>query len=269
MTGIVVARNLPDTLVLSGGGARGVSMLGAVHKLQQAGTLSKVRTVVGTSAGAIVGALVATRRNLPDAFEVICRHGYEPDFSFDAFTKTFGLDSGKCIDSLVGSLLEGPLTFADVKRAYNMRLVVCVTNLTDRQAEYIGPDTHPDFPVALALRMSCSIPLYFQAVQHCGKWYVDGSIADNFACKWAADNGATRILGVMLRPASSVVASFESFVLALVESVAASQPLSGADILNLEVSELSSFHFGASRDQLAGVFVSGVKQADAFVKKRQ
>lgn len=260
---------LPDTLVLSGGGVKGVGMLGAVDTLRSAGLLTNVRTVVGTSAGALIGALVATRQDFKETLELIAGHGYTPDFDFDRFGKEFGLDSGRCITSLSRTLLKASgLTFADVRSKYGVTLIVCVTNVTRRRAEYLGPDTHPDMPIELAIRMSCSVPLYFSAVRHDGDWYVDGSIVDNFPCDWAVNNGAKQVLGVCSRPVRTPIKSFEAFVTAIVESAASSQSCPRADILDLDLPGISSLHFGASRAELSGLFRQGLEQADAFVKKR-
>lgn len=257
----------PDALVLAGGGVKGVATLGAVHRLQHAGLLKNVRTVVGTSAGALIGALVATRRDLQHAFRVICDHGYTPDFDFDRFFKEFGLDSGKSISSLVDALLESHLTFEDVRRLYGMRFVVCVTNLSQRRAEYLGPDTHPDMPLALALRMSCSVPLYFSAVRHEGAWYADGSIVDNFPCAWALDNGAAKVLGISTKAAHTSIRTFEAFVGALMESAAGSQTCARADILDLELPGVSALNFGARQEEMAKLFAMGDQQASVFLKK--
>ena len=49
------------TLVVGGGGIRGVAALGAAARLADAGLLADVDTFVGTSAGALVCAVLAVR----------------------------------------------------------------------------------------------------------------------------------------------------------------------------------------------------------------
>ena len=233
--------------------------------------LAKVKTVVGTSAGALVGAIVATRRDLRGALKTISTHGYKPDFDFERLSREYGFDDGKIIEDLLASVLaaqDSGITFKGVLDKYGVRLVVCVTNVTRRTPEYLGPDTHPDMPISTAIRMSCSVPLYFGAVQHEGCWYVDGSIVDNFPCDWAAAHGAQWILGVNTRPSSATIQSFESFIGAVMESATTSMSCTRADILELDVSGVPSFHFGASSEALRCLFASGVEQADAFLKKR-
>lgn len=55
-----------------------------------------------------------------------------------------------------------------------------VWNVEHNRLEYIGPKTHPDLTVARAVRMSVSLPLFFDPVKwHGGSWN-DGAIVDIF-----------------------------------------------------------------------------------------
>lgn len=45
---------------------------------------------------------------------------------------------------------------------------------------HIGPETHPDLPLARAVRMSVSLAPFIQAVQLDGSWWCDGGIVDIF-----------------------------------------------------------------------------------------
>ena len=256
-----------DTLVLSGGGVRGVAMLGAISRLQAEGVLRDVHTVVGTSAGALMGALVATRCNLRASLDVISAHGYVPDFDFGRLFKEYGLDSGRSLDDLVAALLPPGITFAHVLRDNGVRLVVCATNLSTRTSEFFSADTHPDMSVALAIRMSCSVPLYFKAVSFNGSWYVDGSVSNNLPCDWAFSNGSTRVLGIALKARTSPINGIDAFLGALVEAAATTHATSGAEVLELDGPGVSSLDFGAPRSQLLRLFTSGAHQADAFMKK--
>ena len=150
---------------------------------------------------------------------------------------------------------------------FGIRFIVCVTNLTSRRAEFLGPDTHPTMPIALAIRMSCSVPLYFTAVRHQDQLYVDGSITNNFPCNWALDNGSKRVFGITTRSRSSNISSFEGLLGALVESVATSQPCPRADVLELDLPDVLALHFGAPKSEIARLFALGADQAQAFVQK--
>jgi NTE family protein len=45
---------------------------------------------------------------------------------------------------------------------------------------YLGPETHPELPVARAIRMAIALPLFVQAVPLGESWWCDGGIVDIF-----------------------------------------------------------------------------------------
>jgi NTE family protein len=59
-------------------------------------------------------------------------------------------------------------------------LYVVTTNLTRQVAEVFSAHTYPDVPLWQAVRMSMSIPLFFEAFQFNGHVYVDGGISWNY-----------------------------------------------------------------------------------------
>lgn len=67
-------------LVLSGGGARGVSQIGVIHALEDAGI--KVDYVVGTSIGSIIGGLYAGGYTPNELKDIILNSNWEEIFSF-------------------------------------------------------------------------------------------------------------------------------------------------------------------------------------------
>lgn len=273
--------HLPHTLVISGGGMKGVASLGAVVALKRAGVLNEVHTVVGTSAGALIAAALATNRAKLSLVEELAAMAYEPDIDLAHVRTGFGLDSGRHLETWIRTVLGGEVcTFRDVLRAYGMRLVVCATNVSQRRAVYFGPDTDPDMDVALALRMSCSVPLYFSAVRHQGQLFVDGAVSDNFPVEWAArQSDEHRVLGIAFATRASVPArNLESYVSALVECSTRRQfPCEVTDpraalyhpskCLTLHTGAASAFDFGMPPDRLRALYASGARQARVWVKK--
>lgn len=262
-----------ETLVLSGGGMKGVASLGAVTALKRAGALRHLNTVVGTSAGALVAAALATDRASPALLRGLAGARYRPEIDLAGLLTTFGLDSGRQLDEWIAVLLGGrAYTFEDVRREHGTRLVVCATCLTDRRPVYFGPDTTPDMDVALALRMSCAIPLYFAAVVHEGKMYVDGAVSDNFPLAWASERyGGSRALGLAFAPRrADPVSSLESYVGALLEC-STRKHYDDADrrVLRLDTGAAPAFEFGMPPRRLRRLYVSGSRQARAWLKKVQ
>lgn len=193
MTG--AARTRPIDLVLSGGGVKGIGLVGAVVRLMEAGY--RANRVAGTSAGSIVGALVAAaardRRLGPgDVRDLALSIDYRKFFdrgpveriplagAFWAILQGNGVYQGEYARDFVAAQLRGlgVETFGDLRldddqvppeRRY--RLVVTAADVTRGQLVRLPWDYRdvygldPDEqPVADAVRASMSIPFLFRSV---------------------------------------------------------------------------------------------------------
>lgn len=261
-----------ETLVLSGGGMKGIVTLGAVAALRRAGALKHVKRVVGTSAGALVAAALALNRVSPRLLDELASMRYEPDMDLGRLLVSYGLDSGRHLESWIATLLGNEsLTFEEVRRRSGVDLVVCATNLTRRRAVYFAPDTTPDMDVGLALRMSCAIPLYFAAVSHEGDLYVDGAVSDNFPLEWARTNfDQTTVAGLCFKPVRGDPATtMQDYVAAVVEcATARRRPDPNTDgVLHLDAAGTSTFDFGMPPRRLKKLYYTGFKQARLWHKK--
>jgi NTE family protein len=209
--------------VFSGGGIKGFALVGAVKVLEERGFIFS-RTA-GTSAGAIIAAFITAGYNGNEMNDML----NEMDVSelLDArkrncfpipFAKwlmiywKLGLYKGDALEKWVAEKLaaRGVVRFSDLPYQ-SLRIVVSdITNgrlvvLPDDLIKYgIEPDS---FPVAKAVRMSCSIPYFFEPVKlklHKGKRgnvFVDGGVLSNFPM-WLFDSENVKkvrpVLGIKL-----------------------------------------------------------------------
>ena len=206
---------MPDAdVVLEGGGMKGIGLAGAVTALLRAGYT--FQRVAGTSAGAIVGALLAAgigERGLTDAMARL-RYERVPDRGLPklpilseglSLLHSAGAYEGDYIHGFVRDELErlGVRTFGDLRRTdggddaslppeRRYRLVVTATDVTRGRLlrlpwDYALLGLDPDEQlVADAVRASISIPLYFDpVVVHDGvtgepTTLVDGGVLSNY-----------------------------------------------------------------------------------------
>ena len=202
-----------DTIVLSGGGTKGIYTLGALHYYYEKGKYvpSEVDVYVGTSVGSAISLLLVCGYlpieifrsiYLMDSFFDIRHDGV----SFLDVIKNVFKNSGLLpIDSLILKIedmiktkLEGKIP--TLEQLYNItkKELTCVsTNVTERKADYFNHKDHPNLKCTDAVKMSCNIPLVFQKIRYNNCYYVDGAMLNNFAIDYA-DKKTNNILGIYL-----------------------------------------------------------------------
>jgi NTE family protein len=185
--------------VFSGGGIKGYGLVGALQELEEKGFV--FHRTAGTSAGSIIAAFVAagyTGKEMEKFFLDIDlsgmldkRRGLLP-IPFAKWLLLYwklGLYKGNALEAWVaGKLAErNVVTFKDV-RPKSLRII---TSDISNGKLVVLPDDLPNygidpsaFPVAKAVRMSCSIPYFFEPVKlNVGKskfLFVDGGVLSNF-----------------------------------------------------------------------------------------
>lgn len=195
-------------LVLEGGGVKGIGLVGAFEVLHAAGY--RPRQVAGTSAGAIVGALIAAGMPLSTLLTTMRQldyHKFRDEGFLDKLTiggKALsivfeqGVYEGKYLRDWLAAELEklGVHTFADLKITEpwaehlppekRYKLVVVASDLSNGRLarlpwDYARYGLNPDQQfVADAVRASMSIPFFYEPVKLDGSVLVDGGLLSNF-----------------------------------------------------------------------------------------
>lgn len=147
--------------VLSGGGIRGAAHIGVLRAFQEAGIIPDA--ISGTSAGALIGALIADGRTVDEVKELIREELERP-----RLIRKPKLAS-KRIESFLRRTLRHEL-FEDLP----IPLHVSATDL-----EKGGQRIFSSGELVPALMASCAIPVVFPPVQVNGVYYVDGGISNN------------------------------------------------------------------------------------------
>jgi NTE family protein len=185
-----------SNLVFEGGGVKGLAYVGALEVLEQKGILPQIKAVAGTSAGSIVGALLALGYTPGDIHTIMneldftkFEDGWDPlriPFSYGLYKGAFFLNwMEEQIEKAPGKNLSKKASFADLQAAGGLDLHVFATDLNIKNVKEFSFATTPTVPVAEAVRASMSIPLFFKAWQFSNHnpddhIYVDGGVAFNY-----------------------------------------------------------------------------------------
>ncbi|XP_019630243.1 PREDICTED: uncharacterized protein LOC109474380 [Branchiostoma belcheri] len=215
-----------ENLVLEGGGAKGMAYVGALKVLEDAGILRNIKRFGGTSAGSITAGFLAVGMSPQDILDksnenlkdILLRGSpcylcgkckylwnlYNLCYHYGAYPATYFVDwYGKAIEEHLQKVknrrqrsgegnpdefdnLNGDITFAQVYNAFGKELCT-VSYETEFQTEvYSHVKTSPLLEIREAVRMSMSIPVYFEAykpavgdiqppVRH-----IDGGVSANY-----------------------------------------------------------------------------------------
>ena len=199
-------------LVLAGGGVKGIAHVGAIQVLEEHGYRDFQR-VVGTSVGAVVGALVAAGASAEQLERILL------DFDFRRLRDRGGVDHLPLVGEQLSALFEQGMFEGDAVREWVARelrkrdadtfaklraraeerlhrrfeprewpLRVLTVDITRGRLIYL-PDDYDDVygvdpdeqPVADAVRASLSIPIFFEPARIGGARLVDGGVLSNYA----------------------------------------------------------------------------------------
>lgn len=190
----IVSTNVPDfnTLVFSGGSTHAFSFLGCVRLLEDRGEIDRVKTVAGSSAGALIAFMIALgmdshlmQKWSVDTLTEMRANELDIDDILDVYT-SMGVDKGSRLLAFLGDLTQSRIerrdvTFAELERINprGKQLVVCASNLTTSSPEYFDAVHTPDVSVLTALHASMCLPIFFAPVTIDGVMYADGGLFEN------------------------------------------------------------------------------------------
>lgn len=205
-------------VVFDGGGVKAIGLIGAICCFENYGY--KINRAAGTSAGAIIAALLSVGYtgqelksimfdiNYDDFFykNKICRKMYGLNILKKSINllKNKGLYSSDNIENYIKDLIlkKGKNTFYDVYEKGESKLKIIASDVTEKKIMILPDDLvtygvdPKTFEISKAVRMSMSIPLYFKPVKFYHKsgcsYVVDGGILSNFPI-WIFDDESTPV----------------------------------------------------------------------------
>lgn len=194
-------------IVFEGAGIRGIAYCGAINEMESRGLMPAIEKVGGTSAGAITALCVSLGYSSSEIEELL----YSINFSkfndgryffaggINRVNKYFGWYRGDKLTKWLEGIIAKKTGYADIsfEELYTSGfkdLYVTATALNEQKLVILSRKTYPRMKIKDAVRISVSIPFYFEAVfiDKDGKTFrrpknkqgldimVDGGIIGNF-----------------------------------------------------------------------------------------
>jgi len=175
-------------LALGGGGALGAAHVGVLQELAKRGIHPSI--VVGTSAGAVMGAAYAGGFDLDELEEIVVGSSWG-DFGTFAFAPGLGILDTDGLRATIDRLAGPDLMIEDLP----IRFGAVATDLTTREVVLIDSGS-----VADAVCASVSVPGLFRPTKLHGHLLVDGGVVQNLPLEATFEMGARHVIGVRLAP---------------------------------------------------------------------
>ena len=200
-----------DSLVFSGGGAKGLAYAGVIDELEQREMLKDIKMVAGASAGAIIALVFGLGYNSRETIEIIkntnfakfldCKGGVDLNAVLrDPLKHPLGvaylgerlIATGALCDGLIArefliKLIENrdisrTINFVQLFKHTGVELNIVCCDVSRKQTIIHNHKNSPNLSVLDAVHTSMSIPLVFKPVDlyHDGTTGVDGGTTDNY-----------------------------------------------------------------------------------------
>jgi predicted acylesterase/phospholipase RssA len=188
-------------LVISGGGPVLIHVLGAIQHLEENHYLDRkeIKSIYGTSAGAIVGAILCLGFDWETIRDYIIKRPWQDVFPvkvqniFDAYTKK-GVFDIKTFEKCFRPLLDAKdinmdVNLEDFYKLSNIELHLFAFEINEYKIHDVSYLTHPKLSLLSAIQMSCALPLLVTPVCTEDKCYIDGGFSCNYPLNYCIESG--------------------------------------------------------------------------------
>ena len=188
-------------LVISGGGPVLIHVLGAIQHLEENNYLDRkeIKSIYGTSAGAIVGALLCLGFDWETIRDYIIKRPWQDVFPvkvqniFDAYTKK-GVFDIKTFEKCFRPLLDAKdinmdVNLEDFYKLSNIELHLFAFEINEYKIHDVSYLTHPKLSLLSAIQMSCALPLLVTPVCIEDQCFIDGGFSCNYPLNYCIESG--------------------------------------------------------------------------------
>ena len=179
-----------ENLVFKGCGVKGIAYAGVLQALEENNILKNIKRCSGTSAGAIVAALVCLNYTTAEIKDILNKTNFKlfkDNLNIFRLFRRYGLYKGDYFlkwfqQLIINKGFDKNITFKELLEKTNRGLYVFSSNINIRDIQGFSADYTPNVRIAEAVRASMSIPTFFKASTITGLdgIYIDGGIAYNY-----------------------------------------------------------------------------------------
>lgn len=162
------------SIIASGGGIKILSLIGGLLALKEENILPHLKNYVGVSAGSLFVLLLLLDYQINEIYKKIkstINYVLNEENSILNIIQENGIARGENLINLIDDYLQEKIniknpSFKDLYHITGKTLIIGATNLVSERMEYMSYKNFPNFKVADAIRVSCSLPILFTTVNY-------------------------------------------------------------------------------------------------------
>lgn len=194
-------------LLLSGGGLKGIYMLGSLHYYFEYNMLNNIELYIGVSIGSIINFLIIIGYCPLEIYEFfynfnLTKLKIDKDIDFENLILNYGLTDCKKILLILKKFMyykniPQDITLLELYEKTNKHFIIitaCIDSTITRvyddilKEEVLDYKTNPNLRVLEAINMSINIPVFFEPITKNQKFYIDGGVVNNFPIEYVFSN---------------------------------------------------------------------------------
>ena len=192
-------------LAISGGGSSGIKFAGSLKYLEETNQLCNIKTILGTSIGAIIAVLLSYStvdsiinniKYLQGSFDI-------DDINLNNFLVNYGFLSKTKIIETIETILKIQFdhipTFHELFKLSKKEVIITSFNLNEGKVVYFSYKTHPNMCISKAMSLSINVPFVFEKEVFDNDLYVDaGLMSNNLSWEYFSNISSKNKLGIYL-----------------------------------------------------------------------
>lgn len=178
-------KTIYSTLVISGGGSKGLVHLGILEFVWQLGYLEKIKDIWGVSVGSIISLFLCLNYTPQEIFQIFFRQGIlrlgDVTSSIQNFIGLMNIESlGNRLLEILNYKINRTTTFKEFSKLTDKQLNIigCCKDNYDAQSIF-NLEITPTMSVIDAIEISCALPFIFTEKIYNSKRFIDGCFAND------------------------------------------------------------------------------------------
>lgn len=218
-----------NNIALSGGGTKGISLVGAFHALEYAKLLPNITKFAGTSIGCVINTLYVIGYSPAEMYDFVKLFDFKKLKNIDLLNlHMFSIDDASKLEYVLKRLITGKgftenITLLELYELTQKKLIYTTCCLNTKEVCYISYQTNPDIELLTIIKMSIAIPVVYPPVEYQGKYYVDGACFNNYPFNVFSDelDNTIGILIIDINEPIEVIDNFETYIFTVLDCIKA------------------------------------------------